>query len=216
VRHGARDVHCGGQTFNPGSQTMRPIRRLLPLVLACIAAAPLQRVAAQQQQPTVVILVRHAEKDRTDPAARDPALTAQGERRARDLARTVRRRHVNAVITTQLQRTILTGRPTAEAFHVAPEVYQATGDGKATGAAMAQMIRARHMGKTVLVVGHSNTVAATIEALGGPRVRDICDSSFSNLFMLVLYPNRPPRLTHTHYGAADPPGGARCDNGLER
>jgi phosphohistidine phosphatase SixA len=195
---------------------MRPIRRLLPLVLACLAAAPLQRAAGQEQQPTVVILVRHAEKDRTNPTAHDPALTPEGERRARDLARTVRRRHVNAVITTQLQRTVLTGRPTAESFHLTPEVYPATADGKATGAGMAQLIRARHTGQTVLVVGHSNTVAATIEALGGPSVRNICDSSYSNLFMLVLYPNRPPRLTHTHYGAADPPGGAQCDNGLER
>ncbi len=194
---------------------MRPIRRLLPLALACIAAAPLQRVAAQQQ-PTVVILVRHAEKDLTNPAAHDPALTPAGVRRARDLARTVRQRHVNAVITTQLQRTILTGRPTAESFHLAPEVYQATADGRQTGEGIAQMIRARHMGQTVLVVGHSNTLAATIEALGGPRVNDICDSSFSNLFMLVVYPDRPPRLTHTHYGAADPPGGSQCDNGLVR
>ena len=196
---------------------MRFIRRLIPVVLA-LAATPSHRVVAQQrsQQPTVIILVRHAEKDRSNPQGSNPDLTAAGQQRARDLARVLRRRHVNAVITTHLKRTVDTGKPTADNFHVVPEVYRATGDGKQTGIAMAQMIRAGHMGQTVLVVGHSNTVPATIEAMGGPKINEICDSAFSNLFMLVLYPNRPPRFTHTHYGAADPPGGRGCVNGLIR
>lgn len=192
-------------------------RRLVPLLLAA-AVAPWQPAAAQQrpQQPTVIILVRHAEKDRSDPRASNPDLTDAGRRRARDLERVIRRRHVNAIITTNLKRTVETARPSAESFHVTPEVYHATGDGKATGVAMAEMIRARHMGKTILVVGHSNTIPATIEALGGPKINEVCDSSFSNLFMLVLYPNRPLRFTHTHYGAADPPGGRSCVDGLHR
>jgi 2,3-bisphosphoglycerate-dependent phosphoglycerate mutase len=196
---------------------MRFSRRLVPLALAA-ALAPWQQTAIAQrsQQPTVIILVRHAEKDRSNPRDANPDLTAAGRQRARALQRVLRARHVNAIITTHLKRAVLTAQPSAESFHVTPEVYRATGDGKATGAAMARMIRARHMGKTVLVVGHSNTIPATIEALGGPKVNDICDSSYSNLFMLVLYPNRPPRFTHTHYGAADPPGGRACVDGLNR
>ncbi len=195
---------------------MRLARRLLPLALL-LAAAPWQPIAAQRQQkPTVIILVRHAEKDTSDPAARDPLLTPAGEQRARDLVRAIRRRNVEAIITTQLRRTVLTANPAAESFRITPEVYRATADGRRTGTEMAQMIRARHMGKAVLVVGHSNTLGATIEALGGPRINDICDTSHSNLFMLVLYPNRSPRFTHTHYGAADPPGGEGCRNGLVR
>ncbi|HYH78777.1 MAG TPA: histidine phosphatase family protein [Longimicrobium sp.] len=195
---------------------MRTGRRLLPLLLAVAAAAPWQAAAAQQQKPTVVILVRHAEKDRTDPTAPDPGLTPGGEQRALDLARAIRRRNVDAIVTTHLRRTALTARPTATSRRITPDVFQAVGDGKQTGAGMAQLIRARHMGKTVLVVGHSNTLNATIEALGGPKLNDVCDSSSSNLFMLVLYPNRPLRFTHTHYGQADPPGGPACENGLVR
>ncbi|HET7463922.1 MAG TPA: histidine phosphatase family protein [Longimicrobium sp.] len=195
---------------------MRFSRRLVPLLLAA-AFAPWQPAAAQQrsQQPTVIILVRHGEKDRSNPLAANPDLTEAGRRRARDLERVIRRRHVNAIITTHLKRAAETAQPSAESFHLTPEVYHANGDGKATGQAMAEMIRARHMGQTVLVVGHSNTVPATIEALGGPKINEICDSSFSNLFMLVLYPNRAPRFTHTHYGAADPPD-RHCTNGLHR
>lgn len=195
---------------------MRFTRRFVPVLLAALAA-PWQPAAAQQrsQQPTVIIFVRHAEKDRSNPRASNPDLTEAGRRRARDLERVIRRRHVNAIITTHLKRASETAQPSAESFRIAPEVYHATRDGKATGQAMAQMIRARHMGQTVLVVGHSNTVPETIEALGGPKINEICDSSFSNLFMLVLYPNRSPRFTHTHYGAADPPD-RKCANGLNR
>ncbi|HEU4558450.1 MAG TPA: histidine phosphatase family protein [Longimicrobium sp.] len=193
---------------------MRLARKLLPLALV-LAAVPWQPVAAQRQQkPTVVILVRHGEKDTSDPAARDPLLTPAGEQRARDLVRTIRRRNVDAIITTQLRRTVLTGRPAAEAFRITPDVFQAVSDGRQTGIGMARIVRERYVGKTVLVVGHSNTLAATIAELGGPRINDICDSSHSNLFMLVLYPNRSPRFTHTHYGDADPPGGSDCRNGL--
>lgn len=193
---------------------MRLARTLLPLALA-LAAAPWHHAAAQRQQkPTVIIVVRHAEKDTSDPAARDPVLTAAGERRARELARVIRRRNVDAIITTQLRRNVLTARPAAEAFHITPDVFQAVADGRQTGIGMAQRVRERYMGKTVLVVGHSNTVAATIEALGGPRIKDVCDTAHSNLFMLVLYPDRTPRFTHTHYGDADPPGGDACRNGL--
>lgn len=196
---------------------MRFSRRLAPLLLAA-AVAPWQPAAAQQgtRQPTVIILVRHAEKDRSNPSDANPDLTAAGHQRARDLERVIRRRHVNAIITTHLKRAVLTAQPSADSFHITPEVYHPTSDGKTTGIAMAEMVRARHMGQTVLVVGHSNTISATIEALGGPKLNEICDSSSSNLFMLVLYPNRAPRLTHTHYGAADPPGGPDCVDGLQR
>jgi len=203
---------------------MRIVRQLVLPLLLIAAAAPSHANAQVRRhpprpvpQPTVVILVRHAEKDRSNPLASKPDLAAAGQQRARDLERAIRGRHVNAIMTTQLKRTVQTAQPSAAAFHLAPEVYQATADGKATGAGMAELVR-RHTGKTVLVVGHSNTVPATIEALGGPKLNDICDTAFSNLFILVLYPNtsRAPSFSQTHYGAPDPPGGRDCVNGLHR
>jgi broad specificity phosphatase PhoE len=80
-------------------------------------------------------------------------------------------------------------------------------------AAVAQLIRARYAGKTVLVVGHSNTIPAIIAALGGPALPDLCDSAYGNLFTLHLPPAGTVRLEHKHYGAPDPPA-AGCSDGL--
>jgi broad specificity phosphatase PhoE len=199
---------------------MRFVRRSVLQLLLIAAATPAcaqvrHRPIPPRQQTTVVILVRHAEKDRSDPRAVNPELTAEGQRRARDLARVIRGRRVRAIITTHLKRARQTAQPAAEAFHVTPEVYEAVGDGQRTGREMAELVR-RHMGEAVLVVGHSNTIPVTIEALGGPKLTEICDSAFSNLFILVIRTGSTPTLNHTHFGAADPPGGRDCVNGLRR
>jgi len=75
------------------------------------------------------------------------------------------------------------------------------------------VIRTRHAGKTVLVVGHSNTVPKIIAALGGPALADICDAAYSNIFTLVIPASGTPRLEHAHYGAADAPSDG-CADGL--
>jgi phosphohistidine phosphatase SixA len=187
------------------------IRRIHALALAALLAPP---SAAAAQRETTVILVRHAEKVTTDPRDPNPGLTAAGEQRACDLARLLRRRHVAAVITTQFARTRLTGKPTADAAHVALDSMTAGRDVQAHAAEVAERIRTRYAGKTVLVVGHSNTVPKIIAALGGPALADICDSAYGNVFTVVIAPQGAPRFTHAHYGAADPPGGHDCVNGL--
>ena len=187
------------------------IRRLHALALAALLAVP---AAATAQRETTVILVRHAEKVTTDPRDPDPALTPAGEQRARDLAALLRRRHVAAVITTQFARTQLTGKPTADAAHLPVDSIRAGRDAVAHAAAIAELIRTRYAGKTVLVVGHSNTVPKIIAALGGPTLADLCDSAYGNLFTLVIPPQGAPRFTQSHYGAADPAAGPACVNGL--
>jgi hypothetical protein len=66
----------------------------------------------------------------------------------------------------------------------------------------------------VLVVGHSTTVPKIIAALGGPALGEICGSAYSNLFTLVVPRTGAARLAHGHYGAADPPGGHECVDGI--
>jgi phosphohistidine phosphatase SixA len=187
------------------------IRRLHAFALAALLAAP--SLAAAQRE-TTVILVRHAEKVTSDPRDPNPALTPAGTQRAADLAEYLRRRHVAGVITTQFARTSLTGKPTADAAHVALDSVLAGRDVQAHAAAVAELVRTKYAGKTVLVVGHSNTVPKIIAALGGPTLADICDAAHSNLFTLVIPPTGAPRFTHTHYGAADPAGGPECADGI--
>lgn len=185
-------------------------RRFFALALAALLAAP---AVAAAQAPTTVILVRHAEKVTTNPQDPDPGLTADGQQRAQDLARYLAGRPLAGVITSQLSRTRLTAVPAASGLRIPVDSVHAGRDTNAHAAAVAELVRARYAGRTVLVVGHSNTIPRIIAALGGPVLTDICDSAFSNVFTLVIPASGTPQLTHGHYGAPDPaePG---CADGL--
>jgi len=196
------------------------VRRLHALALAALLAVPMAAAGCggvpspspSTQGATTVILVRHAERATTNP--QDPPLSPAGEQRARELARLLRDRRVGAVVTSQFARTRLTAAPTAEAAGVAVDSVSVGRDMAAHVAAVAERVRTRYAGKTVLVVGHSNTVTKIITALGGPPLADICDSAYGNLFTLVIPVEGAPRLTRGHYGAADPPAAPGCVDGL--
>jgi broad specificity phosphatase PhoE len=191
---------------------MHMIRRIPALALAALLAAP---AAASAQQATTVILVRHAEKVTSNPLDQNPSLTPEGEQRARDLVAALRGRRVDAIVTTQLKRTRQTARPLAESLHLTPVETHMGRNSDTAAARVATLIRTRHQGQTVLVVGHSTTVPKIIALLGGPALGPICESAYGNLFTLVLPSRGQVRFTHGHYGAADPPGGHECVNGIK-
>ena len=188
--------------------THGPRPRIQPILLgwAVFATLGLASLPLAAQSPTVVVVVRHAEKAAAP--ADDPPLTAAGAVRARALAATLRAAHVQAVITTQLARTRETGRPTAEASGVTMETVATGGTVSEHAARVAAAVR-QHMGQTVLVVGHSNTVTHIIAALGGPALPDLCDSQNSTLFALVL-DGPAARLVTSSYGAPSPEPPTGC------
>ena len=161
------------------------------------------RQAPVAAPPTVVLLVRHAEKA-AEPA-QDPPLTDAGSARARALVSVAQDADVKAIITTQYLRTRNTAEPTATALSLTSEVVNA-GPMPQHAKAVADQVM-KHAGKTVLVVGHSNTIPAIIGALGAPRPRDLCDSEYDQLFVVVLGDGGAPRLIRSKYGApsADDP-----------
>ncbi|AHG88922.1 Phosphoglycerate mutase [Gemmatirosa kalamazoonensis] len=194
-------------------------RRLAPLLAlavtvvipsyAGIAAQPVTKDATAAA-PTVVVLVRHAEKA-AEPAT-DPALTPAGEARAQALAAALADAHVDAVLSTPYARTRATAAPLAARAGLTPEIVPiGAGGAPEHAAAVAAAIRGKHRGHTVLVVEHSNTIPAVIRALGGPAMKDLCDAQYASLFVLVL-PNDggAARLVRSTYGAADPPGADAC------
>jgi broad specificity phosphatase PhoE len=160
------------------------------LVLACTTAL--------SAQPSTVILVRHAEKAAVP--GPDPALSEAGEARAKALAAALEHTRIGAVITTQFQRTRATGAPLATALGLTPITVSATADGRAHVQAVAEAVKGRPAGETVLVVGHSNTIPAIIRALGGPALPDLCESEYDRLFILTMDATGPPRLIRARFG----------------
>jgi len=106
---------------------------------------------------------------------------------------------VSAIITTQFERTRKTAEPTAVALHITPEVV-AAGPAAQHAKAVADQVM-KHAGGTVLVVGHSNTIPAIVGALGAPQPRDLCDSEYDQVFVVILGDAGPPRLIRSRYGA---------------
>jgi broad specificity phosphatase PhoE len=175
------------------------------LLLLCIFGIGAR--ASAQSKTTVVILVRHAEKAAAP--ADDPPLTEAGAARAKALVAALANVNVQAVITTELMRTRETARPLAEARGLSPETVH-SGPRDAHAKAVADAVRA-HAGQTVLVVGHSNTVPAIIAALGGPRLPDICDTQYSNLFVMIIGPgDKKPDLIVSSFGAPSPDPATTC------
>lgn len=189
-----------------GAGTAEAQRRTLP-------GHPVRQSAANARGTTTVILVRHAEKETGNPLNQNPPLTARGRERAQALAQLLRGRHVDAILTTDLDRTRQTAAPLAQALGIRPGETHMGHDSDAAARLAVDSIRA-HPGQTVLVVGHTTTVPRIIALLGGQRMGDICESAYSNVFTVTLRPNRAAEVTQAHYGAPDPDGGHECVNGI--
>ena len=181
---------------------MRAFTRTLPLVLLVASAS----LAAAQ--PAMVILVRHAERA-TAPAS-DPLLTEAGTARALALYNSLASAGVSAIVATQFQRTQLTAKPLADSLRLTPVVVRAGNPLQAHLDSVAAAVRRQPAGSVVLVVGHSNTIPGVVAALGGPKMPDLCDGEYSNLFILHFPAHGAAQLVRANYGAADAPDSSAC------
>ena len=150
-------------------------RIVLGMLLSVVLAIPLG-VSAQQ---TTVILVRHAEK--VDGPG-DVALTEAGNARAARLADLLKNAGLSAVYSTPYKRTLDTAGPIAKALGL--EVIQTPAAGN-YAQSTADRILKEQRGKTVLVVGHSNTTPDLAKALG-VTVPAIADPEYDNLIVVQI------------------------------
>lgn len=168
------------------------MRRILLLCL-CLwtAAASGVDVAA-----TTVVLVRHAEKAAAP--TQNPPLSEAGQQRAQRLADALKSARIAAIVVTPYLRTQQTAAPLALRNGLQAQVVDAAGDTATHARAVAAAVLAQAGGNT-LVVGHSNTLPAIIEALGGPAVAPIGDDEFDRLYTLVLQPGAKLTLVESRY-----------------
>lgn len=173
------------------------MKPLSALATACLLTSTAGPAAAM---PEVVVLVRHAEKA---DASKDPALSEAGQARARALIPALAGLRVNAVITTQYRRTRDTAAPLAAQLGLQPQVID-TRPGDLAGHVQAVADAVRAQSGAVLVVGHSNTLMPLLAALGGPKLLDLCETSFHHV-VVVQPAAAPARWAQFTYGA---PSGA--------
>ena len=156
------------------------------------AAAP----AAPAAEVTRVFLARHAERMEI-PGDNDPPLTFAGRRRAAALGRLLRSANVATVFATQFLRSRATAESVGVATGAPVEVMHS--DSSAT---LARMVRTRFHGRTVVIVGHSDSLPNVVAELGWEGAEATKPWSYEDLGLLELRGDEPPQFVHLHYGGA--------------
>ncbi|WP_053093728.1 SixA phosphatase family protein [Rufibacter radiotolerans] len=154
---------------------------------------------ATAKKETVVYLVRHAEKDTSDPKNEDPNLTPAGQQRAEALKTLLAQEPVAALYATKYVRTRQTLQPIAQSKSLPIATYEAH-----NFKGLAQTIKEKHPGQTVVVAGHSNTLLPLVEALGGKKpFAEITDAQYDYLFKLTLESGQETRVEVLQVGEAN-------------
>ena len=134
------------------------------------------------QEVTTYYLIRHAEKERTDPSNRDPHLTIEGKKRAENWQNIFKKVPFDIVYSTPYHRTIETAQPTAISQQLTVESYDPRNLYNTS-------FKEKNEGKIVLVVGHSNTTPALAnKILGREEYLQIDDHINGNLYILQVSP----------------------------
>lgn len=169
-------------------------------IVTCAGAARAQDAQTMPTGPTIVLILRHAEKAQVE--GNDPPLSEAGIRRAQELVRVAEDAGVTAIYTTQYKRALDTAAPLASRLGITATAVEITRENVATyPASLARQILARHAGQTVMVLGHSNTVPLIVEALGGRRPAAIDDATeFDRLYVVIIRRPGEVRTIEARYG----------------
>ena len=156
------------------------------LLFTCLGFAQEEVTEVEEQitdnlAMTSYYLIRHAEKDRSDPQNKDPHLTQQGLLRAAKWSYVFGHVKFDTIYSTDYNRTRETALPTAEKHGITdltiydPRSMDMKGFVENTS------------GKTILIVGHSNTTPELVNKLiGGNKYQQIDDSNNANLYIITI------------------------------
>jgi len=134
---------------------------------------------------TTYYLIRHAEKIRLDDTDQNPSLTEEGLERADAWREIFSNVDLDAVYSTDYLRTKLTAKPTADSKKLPILLY----DSKDI---YSDSFKLETRGKTILVVGHSNTTNVFAnKALGTKQYGQIKDDNNSNLYIVTIIDRKP-------------------------
>ena len=131
-------------------------------------------------QNTTYYLIRHAEKVRTDPNDQDPSLDIKGMMRAKRWVAYFEPIKIDEIYITKYVRTKQTASLIAQQKQVSPTRYD-------PNTLYSDEFLKGTNGKSVLIVGHSNTIPQLVNKLiGEEKFKDMDDTDNSTLFKVTL------------------------------
>jgi 2,3-bisphosphoglycerate-dependent phosphoglycerate mutase len=152
----------------------------------------------QAQKAIKIWVVRHAEKDTSDPKEKDPDLSVEGKQRAEALLKYLKGEKLDSIFSTNYKRTKLTGYPLADQIGLTIKTYD-----PAEQKTLAKELLVNAKGKKMLIIGHSNTIQELLLAFGvaAKPVKDLTDDDYDYIFLLTVKGDKM-EVKVDRYGAA--------------
>lgn len=158
------------------------MKKLLAILLlfSIFSCVNKQSSLKNNQESTTYYLIRHAEKDKSDPENRNPKLIKKGLKRAKKWKNHFKNVDLDAVYSTNYNRTIETATPTAVDKNLEIKSYNPqTLDIK--------VFLEKTKGQHVLIVGHSNTTPAFVnKIIEEDKYQSIDETINSNLYVVTI------------------------------
>lgn len=166
------------------------MKRILFVFLILMAGQGLQA-----QETTRIWIVRHGEKDLTDPKEKDLELSVEGKERAETLVKYLKGKKIDALFSTDYKRTRETLTPLASQRNLGLKFYNSK-DNKT----LVDTVLNYYKGKNVVICSHSNRIPGIIAAFGARSpLKEITEQEYSHIFLLEIKGGHV-KLKHKHYG----------------
>ncbi|NEU09063.1 histidine phosphatase family protein [Flavihumibacter sp. R14] len=150
--------------------------------------------ASLPAKETVIYIVRHAEKDTSDPTNNNPDLNAEGKERAVALNGFLKKEKFAAVFSTPYKRTMQTASPVAQRNGVPVKSYK---DSKE----VAELVKSEFANQKILIAGHSNTILEIVKAFGAtPPFETLNDDDYDLIFMVRISKDGEVSLKTQRFG----------------
>lgn len=147
-----------------------------------------------QDTATTFIVLRHAE---TTGGGTNPNLSAQGLARAETLRQILANVPLAAVFASNFNRTKQTAQPTADDKSLTINIYDPLNQ-----APLLDPWLSTYRGKTVLILGHSNTVPNLLNLfLNNNEYSNLPDTEYDNLFIATVSEKGRAKILHLKYGS---------------
>ena len=145
-----------------------------------IATYAIKTTFDKENSITTFYLIRHAEKDRSNPNEKNPNLTSKGLARANHWAKYFDSIPLNSIYTTSYKRTMQTIDPVSRKKNIEPKIYS-------PNKINIQNFIKTNYGKNILISGHSNTTPDMVNRLiNEKKYEDMLDSDNKSLYVVKL------------------------------
>ncbi len=162
---------------------------LLAIIVACRQNNTKKMNPETNTEVTTYYLIRHAEKDRSDPTTKDPYLTEAGVMRAKNWAKYFDSIPLDRIYSTEFHRTQQTVAYTSTNQNIPVEQYD-------PDRLYTEDFQVQTKGQKVLIVGHSNTTPMFVNAiLGEEKYPWMDDSDNASLYIVTMKDGRASVLT---------------------